>query len=488
MAGVEEFDALLRQDFTAFIRKVFQTVDRGNDYRHNWHIEAIADHLRTHGAGTRGRLIITQPPRTLKSMCASVAYPAWAMGHDPGLKFICVSYSQDLADRFSEQFRKVVKSDWYQRAFPGMRLARDTSQLSTTTKGGSRLATSVSGTLRGGGGDVIIIDDPQKSGEENTEAERRRIIEWYRTHLVTRHDKPDTGSIILVMQRLHEEDLAGYLLNSGQWDHLDLPAEAQEDAYVPHSAGSGYWFAKGELLHPEHLSADTLRQRKAEMGSRAYSAQYLQRPVPTEGNLVKREWLENRYETRPQKSPGSRIVQSWDPASTAEETSAYSVGLTFLMDGDTYYLLDVLRKKLSYPELKRRIVGLAENYEADTLLVEKDGVGGHLIQDLRLECDTRPRMPSPIGRKAEGEKEARMDAATAIIEQGRLVLPREAPWLAEFEKELFSFPGSRTKDQVDALSQFLNWAKTRKRERRPFGGEVITAKEPPPGEADENGL
>jgi hypothetical protein len=172
--------ALLRTDLASFIHKVFYTVFPGSTYLPNWHIDAIVHQLLQVERGRCPRLLINQPPRSLKSLSVSVAYVAWLLGHDPGRRIIVVSYSNDLAAELHRQFRMVVDSAWYGDLFPGMRTARDTGTEFVTTAGGSRYATSVGGTLTGRGADLIIIDDPLKAEEALSESARKRVIDWYR--------------------------------------------------------------------------------------------------------------------------------------------------------------------------------------------------------------------------------------------------------------------------------------------------------------------
>ncbi|MEL6666936.1 MAG: terminase, partial [Pseudomonadota bacterium] len=162
---------------------------------------------------------------------------AWALGHNPKLKFICVSYSQDLSEELARQFRMVVKSDWYRALFPGMRLQSETASKCVTTRGGSRVATSIGGTLTGRGADFIIVDDPMKAEDAQSDAVRKKVSDWYRGSLVTRLDDQSRGVILVVMQRLHEDDLAGEVIDTGTFEHLNLPSIAIEDQTV--SLGRG---------------------------------------------------------------------------------------------------------------------------------------------------------------------------------------------------------------------------------------------------------
>lgn len=449
--------AVLRNDLTAFVHKVFATVSPGDVYRHNWHIEAITHELVRCRDGANTRLLITQPPRSLKSICSSVAFVAWALGHDPALRFICVSYSQDLAGELSRQFRLIVDSDWYRALFPRMRLVKDTGSQCVTGAGGGRIATSIGGTITGRGADIIIVDDPLKAEDAASESARQEVIHWYATTLATRLNDKSQGVIIVVMQRLHEDDLAGSLLTQGGWHHLDLPAIAIEDQVVrigPHPADVHHRKA-GEVLHPERESRATLDRIKADLGSLAFSAQYQQRPIPLEGNLVKRDWFQT-YDAVPDVTPGVQIVQSWDVAATATTRSDWSVCTTWAAERKTFYLVDVWRGRLEYPDLKRKVVAQQQAHRAQTVLIEKAGLGLNLVQDLKAESPAL--FPHPIGIVPQGDKVTRMEAESARIEAGHVVLPRQAPWLDGFLAEMLAFPNGRHDDQVDSVSQFLHWA------------------------------
>ena len=209
--------AILRQDLGAFIAKVFQTVRPGDEYLYNWHIDAIVHSLMQTYQGSERRLIITQPPRSLKSICTSVAFVAWSLGHDPSRGFACVSYSHLLATDFARQFRMVVTSDWYRALFPNMQLCKATETNCETTKGGGRFVVPVGGSFTGRGADFIIVDDPIKATDAQSDKRRTAVKGWHESTLLSRLNNKIKGAIILVMQRLHEDDLAGKLLANGGW-------------------------------------------------------------------------------------------------------------------------------------------------------------------------------------------------------------------------------------------------------------------------------
>ena len=271
---------------------------------------------------------------------------------------------------------------------------------------------------------------------------------------MSRLDDKESGAIVLIMQRLHEDDLAGKLLREGGWDHLDLPAIADDDQMIPIGPGVVHHRGKGEALHPARESLALLEEIRREMGSLSFSAQYLQRPVPLEGNLVKRDWIV-WYETAPSRDLG-QVVQSWDVASTATSTSDWSICTTWLIMKRIYYLLDVWRGQLEFPHLRRKLIDLALEHAPHAVLIERAGPGLHLVQELR--ADPVRGVPMPIGIVPEGNKLVRMEAQSARFEAGQVHLPKEAPWLSTFLHEILAFPNSRHDDQIDSVSQFLNWA------------------------------
>ena len=450
--------ALLRSDLRFFVWKSFQTILPGTPYLPNWHVDAIVHQLMRVQAGDICRLLISQPPRSLKSICVSVAYVAWLLGHDPTRRVIVVSYSNEFAAELHRQFRMVIDAPWYRALFPAMRPAKDSGTELVTTAGGSRYATSVGGTLTGRGADLIIVDDPLKAEEAMSEAVRRRVIDWYAGTLVSRLNDKENGPIVVVMQRLHEDDLAGHLIGQGSWQHLDLPAIAVEDSTIAIGPGKLITRRRGEVLHAARESREVLDRIKAEIGSLMFSAQYQQRPVPLEGNLVRRDWF-RFYDQLPQPGPSDLVVQSWDIAMMTGDANDFSVCTTWRMVKADYYLVDVFRARLQYPELRRKIASLVARHRAETILIEKAGPGMTLLQDLR--SDLPDGMTRPIGVKPDGSKADRMVAQSAKIEAGQVHLLKGADWLDSFLLELLAFPHSRHDDQVDSVSQFLNWAAMR---------------------------
>ena len=455
----------LQSDLKTFIHRTFQTVAPQQVYRPNWHIDAMSYHLQQCAVGKIKRLLITLPPRNLKSICASVAFPAWLLGQDPSQRIICASYSEGLASQFSLDCRRVVKSDWYARVFPHTRInpEKNTELNFQTTRQGYRYATSVSGTLTGIGGNLIILDDLLKPDDALSDVKRSAVNQWFDRTLYSRLDDKRSGVIVAIMQRLHLEDLAGHLLRKGGWVHLDLPAIAENEERIQIGPNEYHTRAVGELLHTERESHRELDDAKANMGSFKFSAQYQQNPLPPEGEIIKWSGFQF-YDVLPPPEPGDEMVQSWDTACKAEQLSDYSVCETFLVRGNKYYLVDVLRQKLDYPALKQKVIAHARNHRAGSVIIEDKGSGTSLIQDLRQGGGAGD--PMPIAFEPEGDKITRMYAQCAKIEAGQVLLPRSAAWVDEFRSELLQFPHGRHDDQVDSLSQFLGWVGKRSERTR----------------------
>ncbi len=446
-------DELTRRDFLCFLLRAFPTIRGGASLELNWHIDAIACALSRIADGTSKRLLLTLPPRQLKSFMTSVAWVAWQLGLNPRLSFVCVSYSNELSAKFARDCRAIMQSEWYRRTFPRTVISPSRTAVHDfdTSVGGGRLATSVGGTLTGRGGDIIILDDVLKPDEASSEVARESVNEWFALTLASRLNDKKSGAIIAVMQRLHQYDLAGMLLETGEWDELSLPAIATEDSAIPLTRGRTQQRREGEPLHPAREPIAVLEQIRASIGSTAFAAQYQQQPVPAKGNVVKAEWLRS-YSELPQRGI---VAQSWDTACKNEERHDWSVCITARVDERKAYILDVWREKVEFSDLWKAVQRLAREWGPKSLLVEDAGNGTALIQRLRNE-DPKG-VPSPLARRPKIDKLSRLDAASSMIEAGDLLLPAEAPWLATFKAELLGFPSTRHDDQVDALSQLMNW-------------------------------
>lgn len=255
----------------------------------------------------------------------------------------------------------------------------------------------------------------------------------------------------------HVDDLIGYVLESApdDWVHLDLPAIAQEDQRIPIGDGLFRNRVVGDVLDPVREPQTVLESIKQEMGSTAFSAQYLQQPIPAEGSMIRHKWL-HYYDASPAMVPNMQIVQSWDTASSVEETSDYSACTTWWVMNGKYYLADVVRVRVDFPGLRQLVIQNSARHTATTVIIEDKGAGTALIQDLRHQGRVHP-----VAFLPQGCKEMRMFGQTSKIESGQVLFPRKADWLDEYRNEILAFPGGRHDDQVDSTSQFLAWISNR---------------------------
>ena len=443
--------ALAREDLGFFAIRAFREL-YDEPYLHNWHITAIAWQLYCLILGHTTRLIITMPPRTMKSFLASVCLPAWILGRNPGEKIICASYAQPLSSDFAFQMRRLMQTEWYRQVFPNTHI--DPKKLGLeeirTTRGGYRLSTSVGGSLTGRGGNFVIIDDPIKAADAHSEVARENAMSWYRGTVASRLNNPKKGRIALVAQRLHMEDLPGQLSAMGGWDHLDLPLVAWEQQEIVLGPKAIATREPGNILHEDRFGEVEIARLRTEMGERDFEAQYNQRPLPPGGALFKLEWLQ-RFDQAPGPHQVQGIFQSWDTAYDIQEQHDYSVCSTWAVSGKRYYLLDIYRARLEFPDLEKAVYQLREKWSAEVVIVEKAGSGISLFQNIRR----RNRNLWAVCLSPIGTKQDRASQQSPKFERGEVYVPNKAPWLEAFLSELVSFPHGKHDDQVDSVVQFL---------------------------------
>lgn len=442
---------LARENFLVFAMLAFRML-HDEPFLSNWHVAAIAHSLRGFYEAPSGRLVITMPPRTMKSFLGSVCLPAWLLGRNHGEKIICASYSYDLSHEFAFQMRRLMQTPWYKSTFPATHIDPRKSSVAeiATTKGGYRISTSVGGTLTGRGGQYIIIDDPIKAGDAHSEVVRESAANWYRSSVTSRLNNLRKGKILVIAQRLHLEDLPGQLLAGGGWDHLDLPLISWQDQEIelfPHKA---IIRPAGHNLHDERFSDLEIARLRVEMGEQDFEAQYNQRPLPPGGALFKLQWLQ-RYDQRPAVHEVEGVFQSWDTAYEIAEGNDYSVCTTWALSGKRCYLLDVFRERLAFPDLERAVYTQRQKWKADLVIVEKAGSGISIHQNI-YDPSTRPWIQK---LRPEGSKQDRASQHSPKIERGEVWLPKAAPWLKTFEDEYIAFPHSKFDDQIDSMVQFL---------------------------------
>jgi predicted phage terminase large subunit-like protein len=403
------------------------------------HHGIIVNKLEAVERGELRRLMLFLPPRHGKSTLATQLFAAWYLGRHPDRFVISASYGQELADDFGRKVRNLLSDPLHQTIFPACRLAEDSNSLRrfNTTAGGSYYAVGRGGPITGRGAHLLIIDDPIKGPEEaQSEAIRHGLHEWYSSVAYTRL----RAAIVLMQTRWHQHDLAGWLLREHSeegWEVVSFPAIAERD--------EGFR-REGEPLWPERFPLPVLEQIRQAIGGVTWASLYQQRPAAAEGTMFKRDWWQ-RYAVAPQLS---RIIQSWDTAFKSGRENDYSVCTTWGHAVAGYFLLGLWRGRVEFPELKRRLVDLAKEWNANGVLVEDAASGQSLIQELRMTA-----LPI-LAIKADSDKLSRAAAVTPLLEAGKVFLPESAPWLADYLDELAAFPTGAHDDAVDSTTQALN--------------------------------
>ncbi|KDB56011.1 hypothetical protein O997_03610 [Anaplasma phagocytophilum str. MRK] len=450
--------------FTKFIKLVFETVSPGSTYVNNWHIRVMADRLQAAHEGKIKRLIVNVPPRMMKSICVSVAWPAWILGFNPCARIIVASYSQLLSEKLSLDTKCVLQSSWYRAIFPEVEISKlqNSRRKFITTKLGYRMATSVGGTVTGEGGDVLIVDDPLNPMQASSSKYRRRVFDWFKESFLTRINDRKKGIVVIVMHRLHTEDLSAQVLATSAhktWHHLSIPFIAEKRATIfslNRDYGSSrcrvamYKRSKNEPII-KNLGSRYIEGLKNEVGVYAFSSQYQQKPINI-GNsgIIRKGWLK-RYHSDEFDTTESCIIQSWDTASTLHAHSNFSVCITLAIRDGSFFLLDVYRAKANYTELKKRVLHLSEHWKPDVILIEERSSGYQLLQEMSK------KLPVIAFNPKKYCKLSRLLQIIPTIQKGHLFVPHYAPWLYDFESEICAFPNGENDDQVDSLTQAFNW-------------------------------
>lgn len=472
---------LWRQSLKFFVREVYRQLHPGEPpVALTPHMKAMCYALEQTYYGECRRLAINVPPRHGKSITTAVAFSAWLLGQDPRLKMLVGTYNEELARQHDQQVRRIMESAEYRAAFPGTVIdRRATRQLDLrTTQDGMRLSVTTGGSGTGFGGDYIILDDCMKAQDANSESERERVRNWYSSTIGTRLNSKRDGVIISIQQRLHEDDLTAYMLDTGA-EHLCLPAIAEKRERIRLGPDEEIVREPGDLLWPEQEDQATLDRIRRENGLRVFAAQWQQDPTPAVGNIVRLEWFD-RYDDPPPQDRLLKVVQSWDTATSVEPNAAWSVCTTWGYHEKRWYLLDVFRERLEFYDLKHALVRLWERWQPDKVLIEKASNGDALWSLLKAEGPFRP-MLWPVAKS----KEERLIAQTGQLEARQVVLPNKAPWLATYLHELKGAPNCRFWDQVDSTTQFLDFELTNRpwveRRYHPDSGRRIMVRKPTVG-------
>jgi len=464
-----------RRHLRDFVWQAWAVIEPSTPFVQGWHIDAIIEHLEAITNGHIRNLLINVPPRHMKSLLVSVFWPAWEWIRWPERRWLYSSYGAQLSIRDSIKCRRLIESPWYRDRW-GDRFVLTSDQ---NTKGrfdnsrsGYRLATSVGGAATGEGGDRIVCDDPHNVQEAESDAIRKATLDWWDVVISTRVNDPKTAAKVVVMQRCHQQDLSGHLLEQGGWEHLCMPAEYEGPTRATSIGWSDPRQETSELLWPERFGPPEIESLKVSLGSYAAAGQLQQRPSPAGGGILKRHWfrfwqpagqnlppvivrLQDGTQSSIMPVNVSRIdelIQSWDCAFKDLATSDYVVGQVWGRVGAAYLLLDQVRGRLDYPSTVKAVVELSRKWPmCIAKLIEDKANGSAVIQMLT------GRISGLLPVNPEGGKVARAAAASPLIEAGNIYLPHPqyAPWVSDFIEECAAFPNGAHDDQVDAMTQAL---------------------------------
>lgn len=470
LPSIAQVDAekIRRGGLREFIKKAWHVVEPATAFVPNWHIDAIADHLEAVSRGEIKRLLITIPPRHMKSLSTSVFWPAWEWTFAPSIRWLFSSYAESLAIRDALKTRRLITSDWY-RARWGHLFELTSDQ---NVKGrydnnhtGYRISMGLSGAITGEGGDRIAVDDAHNIKEADSDQVRKSVLTWWDEVMSTRFTDPATTARVITMQRVHEKDLAGHVLESGKWEHLRIPAELDSQRTTTVIGWEDPRKEEGELLWPKRFTQEVLDDLKEDLGSFAYAGQFQQTPMPRVGADFKSEWF--RYYTGwPEKIVTSdgrvmpleslRRFATMDLAVSKRHTADYTVIASwgvFPTKKWEIFLLGLFRKRIGGHQYAKEMEKAIDEYNLMYVVIEDAGMQLAIIEQA-VEDGLRVK-----GIEADQDKRARALAATPVFEAGRVHFPRGAPFMPVLENELLQFPKGDHDDQVDAVAYAMAMGK-----------------------------
>lgn len=466
-----------------FIRKAWSEVE-SVPFVGGWHLEEVCAHLEAVSLGEIDRLIINIPPGMSKSLSVCVFWNVWDWVYIPhpsdGVlgwrKFMYASFDATLSQRDALRAKELVESRWFQERWGELadpakvehplgvatgQGKQDTAGIYHVTGGGYRFSTSTGGKATGWHAHIQVVDDPTKPKDtEGGGAKTRTALNfawnWWRNTMASRKADPKDFRRVIIMQRIHEDDLAGKCIAEGGWVHLRLPMEYSSKsnctcAYCNEGPCITPWGGdrrteEGELLCPERFDAPAVAQTKKDMGAMVAAAQLDQSPTPAGGGILKRAWMGKRWRELPE---GIRLIQSWDCAFKAEDSSSYVVGQVWGKKGANFYLIDELRARMDLPATIRAVQTLTKKWpKARLKLVEDKANGPGVVQTLQGSIS------GLVLVNPQGGKVARANAVAPFFEAGNVWLP-EREWVEDYINELERFPMGAHDDRVDATSQAL---------------------------------
>jgi predicted phage terminase large subunit-like protein len=470
---------LAERSLLEFVRQAWHVLEPETIFVEGWHINAICQHLEAISRGEIRNLIINVPPRHMKSLLVSVFWPAWEWIRNPHLRYLYSSYAHSLSQRDSVKCRRLIESPWYQLRWGNrFKLTSDQNTKSRfdNDRSGYRLSTSVGGAVTGEGGDRIVVDDPLNVADAESDQIRQSAINWFDVSMSTRVNDPRTSAKVIIMQRCHQLDLSGHLLDKGGFEHLCLPAE-----YEPSERNTVIGFTDprieiGELLWPARFGPAEIAEFKTSLGSYAAAGQLQQRPSPSGGGIFKRHWF-RYFQPRGANLPpvmvrmpdGTLIsipaievphqvdeqLQSWDGSFKGLDTSDFVVGQVWGRWRSLFFLGDQVRGRMDLPATLKAIREMTDKWPGTLAKLIEDKANGPAVIQM-LGCE----IPGLLPVNPSGGKVARAQAVSPLIEAGNVYLPHPdyAPWVNDFIEECVQFPNGAHDDQVDAMTQaLLRW-------------------------------
>ena len=458
-----------------FIKHFWPEVEGQNPFRDNWHIGAVCDHLEAVSRGEIRQLIINIPPRSMKTIATSVMWPAWlwAQPRDPdfpligpGVRFMSASYAQRLSENHSLAMRRIIESEKYQ-AYWGDRVSLAPDQNAKgrfeTTARGYRHATSVGGVATGAGGDVILIDDPSNPQEVLSDTQREGIIEWWTQTMSSRMNDPSIGARVIIMQRLHYQDLTGFALAHGGWEILCLPMRYEPDH--PYVYQKDARTEDGELLWPARVPGSALDMIESEMGPYVVAGQHQQRPSPREGGMFTRGKV-GIVSAAPSQG---RKVRAWDLAGSRGKKSPHTAGVLIQRTGNDYFILDAVRQQGNPAEMHKLLHNTATQ-DGRRVMIDIPQDPGQAGKDQRRIIVGELSGWNVRSSLESGAKEVRAEPFSAQWEGGNVYLV-EGRWNKAYLDEHEMFPMGDFSDQVDASSR--GFARLTKRRSMAAGGGMV---------------
>ena len=440
-----------------FIRGAWPTLEPVTRYVHGWHIDAICEHLTAVTNGQIRNLLINIPPRHMKSLSVSVFWPMWAWTFKPETRWLFASYAETLAVRDSLKCRRLIQSPWFQGQWSHVfKMTGDQNVKGNfeNDRTGYRFSTGVGGAETGAGGDVIVADDPHKTHEAESDTMRENVLVWWDETMSTRLNDPNTGVKIIIMQRVHEADLSGHVLEQGGYEHLCLPAEYEPKTYTTVIGWSDPRKDGGELLWPDRFGVTALSGLKRELGVYGSAGQLQQRPVPRGGGIFQYAQIEI-IESVPVQAAR---VRYWDLAAT-EGGGAFTVGLLLVRDLDKRICVeDIRRGQLSIGQRDELILQTAHDDAmayGNTVQIWIEQEPGSSGKETAEDKVAMLRGFPAHAEKVTGSKEVRAEPVARAAEAGELYV-LSADWTEGFLNRLALFPMGRYKDEIDALSGAYN--------------------------------